>query len=85
MMKSLAGIEDRKCFIVNLAAGEENAAVESVRKLLNHHFIIDTRSASKEMLSWSLEKMIVDLETKLGRDGRESGTLWLQKEGGPFD
>lgn len=60
-MKSLAGIEGRKCFVVPSLVGEYNAGVESVCKLLNHLVVIDTGSAAEKVRGRSLERLSVDL------------------------
>ena len=80
-MEGLAGIEDRKCFLVNCSAGEQYAAVERVCKPLDHLVVIDTGSAAEKVRDWSLEKVFVDYEAELGRDGRKSRPLWFEKGG----
>ncbi len=80
MMESLADIENRKCFLVELSTGEQYIVIESMCKVLDHVFIIDTGSATEEVPGWD-EEVTVDFEAKLARDGRESGPLWVFKGG----
>lgn len=80
-MESLTGIEDRKCFLIHLPTGEQNAVVESVRELLDHLFVIDTISAAEKVRGLTLEQVFVNFKTELGRDGHESAFLWFGKGG----
>lgn len=82
IMESLVGIKNSKSFLIQLSTGEQNVAVESVCKLLDHPFIINAGSAAEKVRGWSFEKEFVDLDAELGRDGRESEPLWLEKGGG---
>ena len=58
-MESLADIECRKCFVVPLLAGEHDAGVGIVCKLLNHLVVIDTGSAAENVRGRILERLFI--------------------------